>query len=46
MVRQDADCDRFKRETLLGHFVSAPKPFNMAHEQITRTIGKCQREEK
>ena len=45
MIRQDANCDRLERPTLLDGLINSPQAINMVHEQRTRPISEDDREE-
>ena len=46
VIRQNTYSNRLKWITLLRRFIDSPQPIDLSHQEITRSVGKCNREEK
>jgi hypothetical protein len=46
MIRQDTDRDRLKRAALLNRSIDTSQTINVLHQQVVRSLGENDREEK
>src|SRR5882724_5335370 len=45
MIRQHADCDGFEGIPFLDRCIDAAEAVDVAHQDVARPVGKCDREE-